>query len=165
KEGCTILVQSEDKRIIINPSMRGDIQQQQLYNKSGVFPCEIDEVYCTVADPAYMVDIEIYKNAVWYMPETVYNEVRRNMHEFCEYYVNKFHKLNTKTTPFSVETFPIGKKALTGLSFDTREGTVLILNDFTIPSSETFISDLLQRFSLIITDNGIIGMEDLSWKT
>lgn len=70
-EEMAVLVQTENENILINPTLKGHLLREAIYDARGLEPSEITRVICLKSDPKDAPDVLIMKNAQFYLPKWV----------------------------------------------------------------------------------------------
>lgn len=67
-EETAVLVQTESENIIINPTLKGHLMREAIYDARGLDPSAVTRVICLKSDPESTLDVRIMKNAQLYLP-------------------------------------------------------------------------------------------------
>lgn len=68
-EETAVLVQAGNENILINPTLRGHLLRDAIYDAKGLEPSAITRVICLKSDPQHTLDVPIMKNAQLYLPK------------------------------------------------------------------------------------------------
>jgi glyoxylase-like metal-dependent hydrolase (beta-lactamase superfamily II) len=66
---CTLIVQ-EDRRILVDPSLPGEVLRARLFERTGQGPETITDVFCTTLRPDGRRGLDVLAHAPWYAGET-----------------------------------------------------------------------------------------------
>lgn len=70
QHATTTLICDGDKKIIVDPSLPGEILSAKLFDRTGMSPGDITDVFCTTLRPDARRGLELFPEAKWYCSET-----------------------------------------------------------------------------------------------
>jgi hypothetical protein len=144
---CCLLQTPEGIRIVVNPSLRGDIMRQCLFDRSGLEPGAIDMVLCLDAEPCHRADFEIFYRAVYRMPAEALDRARKITAGENAYFLSRFQPFSEgEAAGISLRLLDMSM-LLYGLEFVAREGNVLIISADLQPENT-------EKHTLIVPEHG-----------
>lgn len=78
------LVRSGDATILVDPSLPGDLMKLRLFERSGLTPDQIDQVFLTSLHPTHRLGIEVFDDAVWLVHAPERDAVCRHLQAMLE---------------------------------------------------------------------------------
>jgi hypothetical protein len=144
---CCLLQTPEGIRIVVNPSLRGDVMRQHLFNRSGLEPGAINMVLCLDADPCHRADFEIFHRAVYRMPAEALSRARQTAAGENAYFLSRFQPFSAgEAAGISLRLLDMSM-LLYGLEFLAKEGNVLIV-------SADLQSENTEKYTVIVPEYG-----------
>lgn len=127
---CTSTLLKGERNIVVDPSLPSEQMRETLFNRTGLTPADIHEVFITHAHGDHFTGLECFPNAAWYMGEGDLRQMRNSENPREKELAMRIQPAAPGFLP-GIELLPLPghTMGLTGVLFQSPEGRAVVCGD------------------------------------